>query len=681
MSDLGNISFSDVSIVSKQLGFNELKTKSIPAIKINRFYDPNSWHKAKNKASQQAKQICAVYYKKPEIDKVKFKELIKNNIDRIQNRINCDALNHEEIKKIVSGLKDLGFIASDMVELIENILIMARHDVKPGQTKINWFGFTNRTNTLEQFIKYDVSKLDVENNNSLSQISSDSKLDFNMYIEPVARGLIHTYVGEVYSDKNQLRSGFVHVSSILQDKNNILLGKIKQNITETKINNSEAKEVAKAIVYDIVYVFIKYLSNHELGDETVTVQVNNLLEFLDSLKADSKNKYYQFLAEYKAINIKFNSKMICESIRKSKANQASADIAYDQAITSIVFSIDDTLTDQATEVNKFKMNGKNNLSQSLKLVVEGLLIHTYVGEVYENESHLQQGIDGIKATLSDDNFIQEKAYICQTYLSRKLPKLVAGKKIDGKDNKIAELKKYLCFDKMSEALKYEVELFLNIYNKLDKYESTHIPKKVEVLRGVENDFKRVLDNSSSNFFRFNIDSNSDKGFIPFENLPGIEEFKKSLRTLNTNDAVKEVFNAEVVSEFKELPLEMQMTIMAIPQGNSGDFGLIFNQFFVKNGKSQKKPSDDKKIIEKRYRMIHKPGVNETQITLITQFIKQRGNGSDKVIAEIEGSIWVDNEEVKKIMNAPKEEHSWPIKSYRLEHVFWRKDEFAEISAI
>lgn len=175
------------------------------------------WRKIKEDAKQSAISICN---RNPGI-KTKVDEIAV----RLQKRINRDNLTHDKMTEYSSELIKAGLNLSDTAELLKNILIMARHEgsgAEAPNTKINWFGSTNKTKAISDFIK---GRGNDQNNKF--QKSSENEL-----ITPLVHSLVHTYVAN---------AGHGLTLSENLEENNPNPNKKLNSLNETQINSQYEK--------------------------------------------------------------------------------------------------------------------------------------------------------------------------------------------------------------------------------------------------------------------------------------------------------------------------------------------------------------------------------------------------------------------------------------------------------
>jgi hypothetical protein len=235
-----NISRSGIHFSSVTMSIeDEEKSK----VRRNKYGTPDraTWDDIKNTAKSNALKICNKYSKnimdvngrilspvtqntnvvgtaKNQGEVIKCKA--DNIAERLQRRINKDALTHDKMQNYIAELKGTGISADDAVELVKNILVMARHAGSKGEeitTKINWFWATNKTSSIKAFIEAAIIQPNEADSNENNPIWNKRAAS----IKSVVTGLIHTYVGNVYKEDsfNQYEKSFNSIRAELRNIN------------------------------------------------------------------------------------------------------------------------------------------------------------------------------------------------------------------------------------------------------------------------------------------------------------------------------------------------------------------------------------------------------------------------------------------------------------------------------
>jgi hypothetical protein len=79
---------------------------------------------------------------------------LKKIANLVQRNINNGQLTYEKVAELVEELKASELSSVDAAKLMKHLIILAKHNNgNKYPTKINWFGFTNRTSSISNFIK------------------------------------------------------------------------------------------------------------------------------------------------------------------------------------------------------------------------------------------------------------------------------------------------------------------------------------------------------------------------------------------------------------------------------------------------------------------------------------------------------------------------------------------------
>jgi len=149
------------------------------------------WDPAKKAAMAQSVTICNKYV--TSVKHTNIKPKVDDIATRIQRRLNKDELHDTNIGKYLAELQKHNVEATDAHALIWNIIIMARHDSYKSEvpkTKINWFGITNKTRSIANFISNKTS----ENSSNIDM--DHTRLEKVLQVEAknnLANQLVHTY--------------------------------------------------------------------------------------------------------------------------------------------------------------------------------------------------------------------------------------------------------------------------------------------------------------------------------------------------------------------------------------------------------------------------------------------------------------------------------------------------------